>query len=94
MTKVTDTTNLSLIKSGRPKGSSALTFDAVFKMEEDIHAVSDYTSVLANGLLDEDVPSDISSGLIRVACEARRAGNRLMEQFNTALELARQEKRA
>ena len=92
MTKKSDTTNLSLIKSGRPKGPSA--FDAVFKMEDDITAVIDYTSVLANGLLDEDVPSDISSGLIRVACEARRAGNRLMEQFNTALELARQEKRA
>ena len=89
MTDNPNTTNVTSIKNARPT-----TFDVVFGMEEDIHAVIDYTSMLANGLLDEDVPSDISSGLIRVACEARRAGNRLMEQFNTALELARQEKRA
>ncbi len=92
MTKKSDTTNLSLIKSGRPKEPAA--FDAVFKMEEDITAVIDYTSVLANGLLDEDVPDDIGAGLRRVACDARHAGHRLMEQFDTALELARQEKRA
>jgi hypothetical protein len=92
MTEKSDTTNLSLIKSGRPKGSSA--FDAVFRMEEDIHMVIDYTSVLANGLLDEDVPPEIGTGLCRVACDARQAGHRLMKQFNTALELARQEKRA
>ena len=92
MTKTSNTANVTSIKNARPKGPS--TFDAVFRMEDDIRAVIDYTSVLANGLLDEDVPDDIGAGLIRVACDARQAGNRLMEQFNTALELARQEKRA
>ena len=92
MTDNPNITNVTSIENARPKPSSA--FYAVFGMEDDIRAVIDYTSVLANGLLDEDVPSDIGSGLGRVACEARQAGNRLMEQFNTALELARQEKRA
>ena len=79
------------------KGEATMTkksFDVVFGMEDDITAVIDYASVLANGLLDEDVPDDIGAGLRRVACDARQAGHRLMEQFNTALELARQEKRA
>ncbi len=88
MTKKSNTTNVTSIKNARPKGPS--TFDVVFGMEEDIRAVIDYTSVLANGLLDEDVPSDIGSGLCRVACEARHAGERL----KGALELLRQDKRA
>ena len=92
MTKVTDITNLSLIKSGRPKEPSA--FDAVFKMEEDLHMVIDYTSVLANGLLDEDIPAGLGPGLCRVAWDARKASARLKGQFEVALELARQEKRA
>ncbi len=92
MTDKSNTTNVTSIENARPKPSSA--FYAVFGMEEDIQAVIVYTSVLANGLLDEDVPDDIGAGLRRVACDARQAGHRLMEQFNTALELARQEKRA
>ena len=85
MTKKSNTTNVTSIKNARPT-----TFDVVFGMEEDITAVIDYTSVLANGLLDEDVPADISTGLIRVACDARQAGKRL----EGALELLRQERRA
>ncbi len=83
MTKKSDTTNVTSI-------NQPTTFDVVFGMEADIQAVIDYTSVLANGLLDEDVPADISTGLIRVACEARHAGERL----KGALELLRQDKRA
>ncbi len=89
MTKKSNTTNVTSIENARPT-----TFDVVFGMEADIQAVVDYTSVLANGLLDEDIPPEIGTGLCRVACEARQAGDRLMEQFNTALELARQDKRA
>ncbi len=92
MTDNPNITNVTSLENARPKGPS--TFDVVFGMEEDIQAVIDYTSVLANGLLDEDVPSDIGSGLCRVACEARHAGERLKGRFEAALELARQDKRA
>ncbi len=93
MTKKSDTTNLSLIKSGRPKGPSA--FDAVFAMEDDLRAVLDYSNVLVDVLgRDDEISPGAVQGLARIASEISNAGDRLMEQFNTALELARQEKRA
>ncbi len=72
MTKKSNTTNVTSIKNARPT-----TFDVVSQMEDDIHIVIDFTSVLANSLLDEDIPPEIGTGLIRVACGARDAGKRL-----------------
>jgi len=93
MTKKSNITNLSSIKNARPKPPSV--FEAVFKMEDDIRAVLDCTNVLVDALhRDDEIPSEVAQGLGRVSWDARKAGDRLKGQFEAALELARQEKRA